>query len=83
MFAGRCYLCGDPTRGLYCHAHSWAEGTETTPVWAQNEQQLSECCKKTAEKVSANVALLDRDMRYWMDRFQPAEVLELAAGISS
>jgi hypothetical protein len=27
---GVCVLCGLPSRRAYCHAHSWAFGTETT-----------------------------------------------------
>lgn len=27
-FAGLCLLCGHPCKRFYCHAHSWAEGTE-------------------------------------------------------
>lgn len=26
LFSGRCYLCGDPACGLYCHACDWAAG---------------------------------------------------------
>lgn len=26
-FTGICCLCGSPSRGSYCHAHSWAAGS--------------------------------------------------------
>ena len=81
MFAGRCYLCGDPTKGLYCHAHEWAEGTE-------NEHETityfdsREAPNLTRESTPNGLALAIPEgpfHAYWMELFSPDQVIHLAA----
>lgn len=60
----RCRLCGDPANGPYCHTHQWAAGPE---------RDLEE------PPLPPNAVVVTDLHDYWMQRYRPAEVLELAA----
>jgi hypothetical protein len=61
-----CILCGLPAHGPYCHAHEWAAGHDT-----HDEQTFQNPSKEGVEITDLH--------DYWMERYKPGEVIELAA----
>lgn len=61
-----CRLCGEPAHGPYCHAHDWAAGPQI-----EHEQ--------TFQNPSIRPEGITDLHDYWMSRYTPEEVTELAA----